>query len=189
MVNLEAEIIKLMNTVQRLKDRQDILDCLVREARGRDRHDAELTKSCYWEDGVDEHGPVITPGPLYGERANAGHRGAFSANSHNLTNHTCELEGDVANCETYVMGGLMSLDQKTCKIALGRYVDRLERRNGEWRIKLRRCLIDMVAEGDASWLHSGAVTGFLKGLRSKDDASYQRPIALTPGGERWPKPA
>ncbi|MGB8365800.1 MAG: nuclear transport factor 2 family protein [Rhizomicrobium sp.] len=184
-MDIKAEIEQIQKSVQYLKDRHDILDCLIRESRGRDRHDSEMTRSCYWEDGADEHGPVVTPGPEYGEKANAGHRAAFSANSHNLTNHTCEIDGDVANCETYVVGGLLSLDQKTCKIALGRYVDRLERRNGEWRIKLRRCVIDMVAEGDASWLRSPAIAGFLKGLRSKDDPSYQRPIKLNPADERW----
>ncbi len=184
-MNLDAEIAHIRKTVQYLRDRQEILDCLIREARGRDRHDAELTRSCYWDDGADEHGAVVTPGPQYGEKANAGHRAAFAANSHNLTNHSCEIDGDVANCETYVMGGLLSLDEKTCKIALGRYVDRLERRNGEWRIKLRRSVIDMVAEGDASWLKSAAVSGFLKGLRSKDDSSYRRPIEVSPSGERW----
>jgi hypothetical protein len=184
-MDIETEINNIKSTLQHLKDRQDILDCLVREARGRDRHDAALTTSCYWEDGHDEHGPAITPGPEYGAKANAGHSAFFSANQHTLGNHTCEIDGDVANCETYVVGGLLSLDQKTCKIALGRYVDRLERRNGEWRIKLRRTTVDMVAEGDASWLHSPAVAGFLKGVRSADDPSYRRPIAAHPADRRW----
>jgi SnoaL-like domain len=124
-MHLEEEIKEIRAALQFLRDRQAILDCLVREARGRDRHDAEMTASCYWEDGSDEHGYSITPGPEYGEKANAGHRFAFSANSHNLTNHTCDIDGEVAYCETYVMGGLLSLDQKTCKIALGRYIDQL----------------------------------------------------------------
>jgi hypothetical protein len=181
----EAELQQLRATVRRLKDRQDILDCIVREARGRDRHDAELTASCYWPDGADEHGHSVTPGSEYGEKANAGHRAGFAGNSHNLTNHSCEIDGDVANCETYVVGGLLSPDEKTCKIALGRYIDRLERRGGEWRIKLRRCVIDSVAEGDASWLHSPAIAGFLKGLRSKNDPSYQRPIVVNEQDARW----
>ncbi|HMK87635.1 MAG TPA: nuclear transport factor 2 family protein [Steroidobacteraceae bacterium] len=184
-MELEEEIKQIRRTLQYLKDRQDILDCITRESRGRDRHDAALTASCYWEDGADEHGRALTPGPQYGEQANSGHRAGFSANSHNLTNHTCEIEGDVAHCETYVVGGLLSLDQATCKIALGRYVDRLERRNGEWKIKLRRTVIDMVAEGDASWLRSPAIAGFLKGVRSKEDPSYRRPNRLDPADARW----
>ena len=184
-MELEEEIKQIRSTLRYMRDRQDILDCIVREARGRDRHDSEVTTSCYWEDGADEHGPVVTPGPQYGEKANAGHSAGFSANSHNLTNHTCDIDGDVAYCETYVVGGLLSLDQKTCKIAMGRYIDQLERRNGEWKIKLRRTVIDMVAEGDASWLQSRAIAGFLKGLRSKEDPSYRRPNRLNPADKRW----
>jgi hypothetical protein len=184
-MNVEQELKEIKALLQFMKDRQDILDCMMREARGRDRFDAALTSSCYWEDGVDEHGTVVTPGPEYGERANQGHRAAFSCNSHNLTNHLCEIDGDVAYCETYVMGGLLSQDQKTCKIALGRYFDQLERRNGVWKIKVRRCTVDMVVEGDASWLHSPAIKGFLKPQRSKDDPSYQRPIQVNSAHERW----
>lgn len=181
----DQELAEIRSTLRYLKDRQDILDCIMREARGRDRFDAALTASCFWEDGADEHGRTVTSGPEYGERANAGHRGAFSANSHNLTNHVCEINGNVAYCETYVMGGLLSHDHKTCKIAMGRYFDQLERRNGVWKILRRRGSIDMVVEGDASWLQSPPVKGFMKGQRSKDDPSYQRPIEFGSGHERW----
>ena len=176
---------QLRRDVQYLKDRQEILDCIYREARGRDRHDAELTASCYWEEGFDEHGPVVTSARDYPEKANAGHAAFFAGNSHNITNHNCEIDGDTAYCETYVIGGLLSLDQTNCKVAFGRYVDQLERRNGEWRILLRRSVIDMSAEGDAGWMRSGAIDGFLKGLRSREDASYKRPVKLDPSEERW----
>ena len=52
----DQELEQLRRDVQYLKDRQDILDCIYREARGRDRHDAELTASCYWDEAFDEHG-------------------------------------------------------------------------------------------------------------------------------------
>jgi hypothetical protein len=184
-MQLEKELEQIRAALKDLKDRQDILDCITREARGRDRHDAELTASCYWADGADEHGLFTTPGPEYGEKANTGHRAAFSGNSHNLTNHACRIDGDVAYCETYVMGGLLSLDEKSCKIALGRYIDELQRRNGQWKIKLRRTVIDMVAEGGAGWLSTPAICGFLKGLRSKEDPSYRLPVRGTPADVRW----
>ena len=184
-MRLDEELEQIRGTLQYMRDRQAILDCITRESRGRDRHDAEMTASCYWADGADEHGLFITPGPEYGEKANAGHRAAFSGNSHNLTNHSCHIEGDAAYCETYVMGGLLSLDQTTCKIALGRYIDELQRRNGEWKIKLRRTVIDMVAEGDAAWLKTPAIAGFLKGVRSKEDPSYQRPVRGSAADPRW----
>ena len=53
---MRQDIAELMQTVRYLKDRQDILDCSQRESRARDRQDAEQIASCWWEDGVDEHG-------------------------------------------------------------------------------------------------------------------------------------
>jgi hypothetical protein len=176
---------ELAATVRYLKDRQDILDCITREARGRDRQDVALTASCYWPDGVDEHGPSITPAPDYPARANVGHALFFSATSHNITNHSCEIDGDQAVTETYVVGGLLSKDGARCILSPGRYVDHLERRNGEWRIKTRRTIVDMALEGDASWLNTPALKGFLKGTWDKEDRSYTRPVVAGDDGPRW----
>ena len=62
---------KLKRNVQYLKDRLAIQDCIARHARGHDRHDSALLGSTYSEDGVDEHGNAINPGPKYAEWANA----------------------------------------------------------------------------------------------------------------------
>lgn len=180
----------LAATVRWLKDRQDIYDVIVREARGRDRQDEALTASCYWPDGFDEHGPYITPAPDYPARANMGHAAFFAATSHNITNHSCQIEGDTAHCETYVVGALLTKDEATCRIAPGRYIDRLERRANaqgvsEWRILHRRCIVDMAIEGSAEWLASPAVAGFLKPLWSREDVSYQRPVTVGTDGQRW----
>jgi hypothetical protein len=186
-MGIEAEFEQLKATVQQLKDRQEILDCIVRESRARDRQDSEQIASCWWEDGLDEHGAVMNQAPDYPARANAGHAANFNMTSHNITNHLCELDGDVAYCESYVVGGLFWRDDKTTTIAFGRYLDQLERRNGEWRILTRRCTIEMSANTDGTWVHSKNVKGFLKGLWSKDDPSYERPIVAKhfTEGVRW----
>ena len=184
-MSLEAELESLKSTVQQLKDRQDILDCIQRESRARDRQDTEMIASCWWEDGVDEHGPVVVQAPDYPERANKGHRAGFNMTSHNITNHLCELDGDTAYCESYVVGGLFWKHEDTTTIAFGRYLDQLERRNGEWRILTRRCTLEMSANADGSWIRSEPVKGFLKGLWSKEDPSYERPIVSKPDGVRW----
>lgn len=186
-MSLEEEFAQLKGQVQRLQDRQDILDCIVRESRARDRQDVEQMNNCWWEDGVDEHGPIITNAPDYAARANAGHGGLFHLTSHNITNHLCEIDGNTASCESYVIGGLFWLDGKTTTIAMGRYLDQLEKRNGEWRMLTRRCTIEMTADADAGWVHSKFVKGFLKGLWSKDDPSYERPFSAKPNteGVRW----
>ena len=66
---IDDQLRQLLKDVQYLKDRQAILDVIMRHARGHDRHDAELMNSCFWDDGVDEHGQFVTPGPEYGDWA------------------------------------------------------------------------------------------------------------------------
>ncbi len=76
-------------------------------------------------------------------------------------------------------------DEQTCIIAPGRYIDQLERRDGEWRILLRRCTVEMSAQGTTEFLHSPAVKGFPKGVWDRDDLSYERPLTLNAAGARW----
>lgn len=186
-MSTEHDLADLKATIAWLKDRQDIHDCIQRECRARDRQDAEQIASCWWPDGIDEHGAVVTSAPDYPARANAGHAAAFHMTSHNITNHLCHLDGDTASCETYVIGGLFWKHDKTTSIAFGRYLDQMEKRGGEWRIKTRRCTIEMTADADPAWVHSDAVKGFLKGLWGKDDPSYERPYEWKPRdqGVRW----
>jgi hypothetical protein len=183
--DVRQELAQLKAIVQELKDRQDIHDVIIRESRGRDRHDVELIASCYWSEGADEHGPVPFPAPDYPEIANKGHVAAFGMNQHNLANHSCEIVGDTAYCETYVVGTMLSHDNLTCTLAAGRYMDQLEKRNGEWRILWRRSTVETAMQGDASWLQIPAVKGFLKGTRDREDLSYQRPYVIGGPGARW----
>jgi hypothetical protein len=184
-MTLAEELAQLKATVRQLQDRQQILDVIVRESRGRDRHDVDLIASCYWPEGADEHGAVPIPALDYPEIANKGHAGAFAMNQHNLANHACEIDGDTAYCETYVIGTLLSHDGLTCTMAAGRYMDQLERRDGEWRILWRRSTVEAAIQGDASWLHTAPVKGFLKGTRDRGDLSYQRPYRIGGPGARW----
>lgn len=181
----DPELAELKAIVRYLKDRQDILDVIIRESRGRDRHDAEVTASCYWPEGADEHGPLPFPATEYPEIANKGHAFAFAMNQHNLANHSCEIDGDTAFCETYVVGTMLSHDGLTCTMAAGRYMDQLEKRNGEWRILWRRSTVETAMQGDASWLQTPPVKGFLKGTRDRGDLSYERPYVIGGKSTRW----
>jgi hypothetical protein len=178
---------QLRRDVQYLKDRQAILDCIARHARGCDRHDVELLTSTYHNDGQDEHGFTINSGPGYAEWANAIHSAGSKLHTHNITTHLCEVEGDVAHCETYVIVGLLNKDEKTSRLISGRYIDRLERRDGEWKIALRRSTVDMLIAGDASILKAPIFIeqGYTKATQDRRDVSYQRPLNLDAPAERW----
>ena len=120
----------------------------MRHARGHDRHDAELMNSCFWDDGVDEHGQFVTAGPAYGDWANTTHSAGYFLHMHNITNHTCEIDGDTAHCESYVIGAMLPRPTPgRATFVSGRYLDRLERRDGQWRILVRRTTIEVEIRG------------------------------------------
>ena len=187
-MNENRDLEQLQRDVRYLLDRTAILDCIARHARGCDRHDEELLSSAYHVDGVDEHGSAKNPGPAYAAFINASHAATSSAHTHNITTHTCEIAGDVAHAESYVLVALLALDGASTTVMSGRYVDRLERRDGEWRISARRSTVDLVLHGSAALLQVPAFRsqGYPKGTRDRCDASYQRPLDLdTPPAATW----
>lgn len=181
---------QLEKQLKYLQDRQAILDCIARNARGCDRHDVDMLASTYHDDGIDEHGAAFTmPGSEYPDWANAVHAQGSIQNLHNVTTHHCEIDGDLAHAESYVIGLFFNADGKTGRLLCGRYVDKLERRDGEWKIVLRRCTVEVGMTADAAFMNASYFRdmGFLKGLRNKNDVWYQRPLSLgdTPEGHRW----
>jgi len=126
-MSLEEKVDELLATVRQVKDRQDIIDCIQREAEPGDRQDAAQITSCWWEDGVDEHGPVITRVPDYAERANLGHSMNFNMTSHNITNQIVEIDGDTAWWRILCDRRAVLARRQTTTIAFGRYLDQLER--------------------------------------------------------------
>jgi hypothetical protein len=185
-VATDEELQQLISDVRYLKDRQAILDVIMRHARGHDRHDRDLMNSCFWEDGIDEHGQFVTPGPEYGDWANASHSGGFYRHMHNITTHTCEIDGDTAHCDSYVVGTFLPRGMEgKAKVTTGRYVDRLERRDGEWRIAVRRTLIEVEIEGDSNWPQSAINETFPRGAWDDSDVSYARPLQLDSPSPYW----
>lgn len=181
----QGELEELRREVRYLRDRLEVLDCIQRQSRGHDRHDRELMADVYHSDGVDEHGPVTLTRTEYADYANTAHSRACIDHLHNLTTHTCEIDGDTAHAETYVVGTMRIRDGKTLSLMGGRYLDRLERRDGEWRIVLRRCTIEWACSLDGSLVTSGAFRGFVKGEWDSTDPSYARPLLLETPVERW----
>ncbi|ONH60798.1 hypothetical protein CcI49_09380 [Frankia sp. CcI49] len=178
----------LRRQVQYLTDRTAIIDCIADHARGCDRHDLDLIAGTYHPDGVDEHGAKTNPGPEYGAWANTVHGATSQQHLHNITTHSCEIDGDVAHAESYVLVTLLSPDGRTATLINGRYLDRLERRDGIWKISLRRSTVELMLTADASALQTPVFQrqGYLKGTRDQHDLAYQRPLRLdSPAPARW----
>ncbi|WP_030517490.1 nuclear transport factor 2 family protein [Nocardia sp. NRRL WC-3656] len=161
-----------------LLDRQDILDCLTRFSRGMDRFDRALFLSAFHDDATIAAGDFVGgPAELY-DWARAMHEQGQSATQHNLLNHTCDLEADTAHTETYYLFAARNRDDSNW-LAGGRYLDRLERRAGQWRIALRTNVIEWSGLAPTMPIPFADVPGVhLNGVpsRSTTDPSYQRPL-------------
>jgi len=192
--DIEGRLVQLETQLQHLLDRQAILDCIANNARGCDRQDVELLAASYSKAGIDEHGTkFINAGSDYPAWANATHSASALQTMHNITTHSCDINGDEAHAESYSVGLFFNTDGKTARVLAGRYVDRLVKEDGIWRIALRRCTLEVGLVGDATIMNSDYLRemGFLRGLPNQNDVSYQRPLTLedTPEGHRWSNPA
>lgn len=164
--------------LERLLDRQDILDCLVRFSRAMDRFDRELFLSAFHCDAVISAGEFVGgPQDLY-DWACEMHEQGQSSTHHNLLNHSCDIDGDVAHTETYYLFVGRNRDDSNW-IAGGRYVDRFERRDGMWKIALRTNAIEWsgmvptmeIPFADVLDIHLNGSPS-----RSREDISYRRPL-------------
>ena len=164
--------------LQQLIDRQEILDCLTRFSRGMDRFDRDVFLSAFHTDAVIAAGPFVGgPVDLFAWASQLHDQGQ-QATHHNLLNLTCDIDGDVAHTELYYLFVGRNRDD-TNWIAGGRYIDRLERRNGVWKIALRTNAIEwsgLVPTMPLPFSHVPDIYGNGTPARSKDDPSYRRPL-------------
>jgi len=159
-----------------LLDRQAIVDCVNRYARGVDRDDAELIGSAYHPDAVEDHGAFIGGVDDLVPFLAMAHR-PFDGYQRFVTNFSIDVaeSGDEAHAESYYLC-ILRRDEKGKLLANGgRYVDRLAKRDGEWRIARRVVVMEWegTIEGGAPRMGGGVPP-----RRDRDDVSYQRPLEV-----------
>jgi hypothetical protein len=143
-----------------LLDREQIRDCLARVARGEDRRDATLITSAYWPDAADDHGIWAGTRAEYLDWVVPG-APAVTNTLHTLGQSLIEVRGTEAVVETHVTAyhRIDTGDQEIDVVIGGRYLDRLEKRSGEWRIAHRTMLYDWVRDFGTSVDWSQGVLG------------------------------
>jgi hypothetical protein len=174
----------MTDRLQALLDRQDILDCLTRFARGMDRFDRDLFLSAFHDDATIAAGPFVGAPAECWDWAVPMHRATQVLHHHALLNHSADIAGDVAHAETYYQ--FIARNHpfekgagETVMLAGGRYIDRLERRGGVWRIALRTNLIEWSCLNPALPLPFGDVPDIAANgvsARDRSDPSYLRPL-------------
>lgn len=179
---LAAAVAALQAEVSGLRVMQDklaISECVNRYCRSIDRHDSEMIASVFHPDAIDNHGDFLGTVGQFIEWVNTGHSAAAEAHMHNVTSHTSEIDGDTAHAESYVIWVLRGPDGDPVRISGGRYIDRLEKRDGTWKIALRRVVTDWRGRLDGGpWVKGRR--GYPAGTWDKTDLSYMRPLELDP---------
>jgi hypothetical protein len=166
------------SAVRELLDKQALYELVTRYCRAIDRCDEELLRSCYHPEAIDEHGnfngnvegfieyfradggaldPTRRPGPM----------------QHCLTNTRFEIDGDSAHGETYFES--REVRDGSVRRGMGRYIDRYERRNGDWRIAHRRVILEHHERAGLD------PSQFIQGTRDRNDPSYDRTPVVSHG--------
>lgn len=161
--------------------KQQINEVLVRYARGIDRGDLDLLKSCYHPDAIEEHGPNYTGlASDYFEAAIDRIR-SMGTMCHYLCNVHIDLEGDAAYVEAYVLT-YVRLQKDNADIDTftgGRLCDKFERRDGTWKISHRKIVFDWNRdlEANETWclgMFDPTDPKMQLGQKNHGDLSYQR---------------
>jgi hypothetical protein len=162
----------------------EVRSCLMRYARGLDRHDAALAKSAYHADARDDHVLYVGSGHGLVEWANRQHAATVHTHQHYIMNVSIELDGDQAHVESYWMfAGTLAGHANT--LGGGRYVDRFERREGRWGIAARQLIVE--------WWQDPAEIEMLQRLgvpsaQGPADPSYRRPLTVDRADREPPVP-
>lgn len=179
---LKAEVAELRAQVAYLSDRQQISDVYRRYMRAFDRNDVELLRTAFWPDVQINYYEQVNTFDDFVERHLDKHTGGLSTWGHLITNETVDIDGDVAHLETYVTALFMpkgdgpTLGERP-SIVGGRYVDRLDRRDGEWRIAVR----EFVGHFSARLDPAARALNLPDTRWTRDDVSYRRPLERRPG--------
>lgn len=165
--------------VQALINKEAIRDCIARLARGEDRRQPDVLSACFWPDSTFDYAMYKGSFPEYLAWVTPG-ADAITNTQHVLGQTVIDLDGDSARAETYVISyhrvdmGEGVGERDTC--IGGRYLDRLEKRDGTWAIAHRTMLYDWYQDWGASADWSTGIMGYpFHGPnytgRVKDDAS------------------
>jgi hypothetical protein len=169
---------RIDDELERYLDEAAIKKLQIRYCRGIDRLDWDLVRSCFHEDGTDDHGRRFRGGIndfiAWGSSPTSLAR--FAATTHFTGNQLVEVYGNSAWMEssTRAYHRTFPTDDApaTDWILNLRYVDVVERRDGQWRILDRAIVVDSETTIPVGGDHDQVSPEWHWSIRDRDDASY-----------------
>jgi hypothetical protein len=148
----------------------------MRFCRAVDRADIALWRSCYHPDATDDHGIFKGNGWAFGEMLLPLMRERYAGSHHFVGNERFFVDGDRAEGELSLFSVKSpKSNPRQPELISARYLDRYERRDGEWRISHRLAVMD---PWDAQRFGKAAPNSwgenkFTVGASDRSDPSYK----------------
>jgi ketosteroid isomerase-like protein len=167
----------------RLADRAEITDVMYRWCRAVDRRDWDAVRQVFHPDAIDNHGPFVGGVEDLIAWLTDRHR-TIPFSMHLVSNILIEFAGpDSALVETYIFaaftGGIAGGEgSATDSLSWARYIDRFERRGGEWRIARRTVAFDSSLMTDVPPDAPAFDPSWAIGRRDRDDPIYKERAAM-----------
>ena len=166
-----------MNTetaIEKLIETETIRQLSFLYSRACDRLDRALLEQVYWPDGSDDHGVFKGSAPDYIDWVMAFLEG-WTSTQHDNGNFLIEIDGLQATGEVHWTGYYryeidgVAHDQ----LSAGRYLDRYEKRFGQWRILHRTCTSEWsrILPVEVDWRANPGPA--IVGRRDADDPLYE----------------
>lgn len=188
----------LLEQLQVMLDKQAVAEVMMTYCRAIDHMDEALLRTVFHPDSKHHHG---FKGPSSASDGTPdfvayalGVLRTYHRTHHHLGNIFVEIDGDVAFTEAYFTAyhrlraksdpraGASAFDTEMDRIVAGRYLDRMEKRGGAWKITHRTGLTDWQRIEAPFSKGMGDVPPELRGHQSTEDLVYHRRERYQPDG-------
>lgn len=180
----------LLQQIQEMLDKQAVAEVMMTYCRAIDHLNEDLLRTVFHPDSKHAHGfkgpSSTTDGSPDFVAYALGVLRAYHRTHHHLGNIFVEIEGDVAFTEAYFtafhrmrakgdpLAASNAFDTEMDYFVAGRYLDRMEKRNGMWKITHRTGLTDWIRTEAPSSRDMASMPAYLLGQHSTDDLVFHR---------------
>ena len=131
-----------MEQVEHVADRLTIADVLHSHCRALDRSDSAQLRACYWPEAEVDYGSYRGAADAFADLVVQALTTSYELTRHRIDNTLLSIECNRARAESYVDDAhLLPGGEREMRFA-GRYLDLLEKREGQWRLLHRQVVMD-----------------------------------------------